>query len=85
MEPLGILLPGWVGWNLETTRERAKSGSNSLSGGSSHLPLGYSRCPLPLPDSPLLSFPQGKRYKTSLETVGTPDSSRGRSEKKTIK
>ncbi|NWR60405.1 SYT7 protein, partial [Bucorvus abyssinicus] len=26
----------------------------------------------------------GKRYKTSLETVGTPDSSRGRSEKKTI-
>ncbi|XP_051632949.1 synaptotagmin-7 isoform X5 [Manacus candei] len=27
----------------------------------------------------------GKRYKTSLETVGTPDSSRGRSEKKTIK
>lgn len=34
---------------------------------------------------PLLSFPQGKRYKTSLETVGTPDSSRGRSEKKTIK
>lgn len=37
------------------------------------------------PDLPLLSFPQGKRYKTSLETVGTPDSSRGRSEKKTIK
>ncbi|XP_039390746.1 synaptotagmin-7 isoform X4 [Mauremys reevesii] len=27
----------------------------------------------------------GKRYKNSLETVGTPDSSRGRSEKKTIK
>ncbi|XP_042326192.1 synaptotagmin-7 isoform X3 [Sceloporus undulatus] len=26
----------------------------------------------------------GKRYKNSLETVGTPDSSRGRSEKKTI-
>ncbi|NWX32484.1 SYT7 protein, partial [Notiomystis cincta] len=26
----------------------------------------------------------GKRYKTSLETVGTPDSNRGRSEKKTI-
>ncbi|NXX39182.1 SYT7 protein, partial [Tricholaema leucomelas] len=26
----------------------------------------------------------GKRYKTSLETVGTPDSSRGRSEKKAI-
>ncbi|NWU86478.1 SYT7 protein, partial [Onychorhynchus coronatus] len=26
----------------------------------------------------------GKRYKTSLETVGTPDSSRGRNEKKTI-
>ncbi|NXC21573.1 SYT7 protein, partial [Corythaeola cristata] len=26
----------------------------------------------------------GKRYKTSLETVGTPDSSRGRTEKKTI-
>uniref|UniRef100_A0ACB8G3L5 Uncharacterized protein n=1 Tax=Sphaerodactylus townsendi TaxID=933632 RepID=A0ACB8G3L5_9SAUR len=27
---------------------------------------------------------QGKRYKNSLETVGTPDSSRGRSEKKAI-
>ncbi|XP_044281632.1 synaptotagmin-7 isoform X3 [Varanus komodoensis] len=27
----------------------------------------------------------GKRYKNSLETVGTPDSSRGRSEKKAIK
>lgn len=50
-----------------------------------HLPVGYSGGPLPPPDPPLLSFPQGKRYKTSLETVGTPDSSRGRSEKKTIK
>lgn len=29
--------------------------------------------------------PQGKRYKNSLETVGTPDSGRGRSEKKAIK
>lgn len=85
MEPLGILLPGWLGWILETTRERAKSRSNSLSGGSSHHPLGYSKGPVPPPDPPLLSFPQGKRYKTSLETVGTPDSSRGRSEKKTIK
>lgn len=28
---------------------------------------------------------QGKRYKNSLETVGTPDSGRGRSEKKAIK
>lgn len=27
----------------------------------------------------------GKRYKNSLETVGTPDSGRGRSEKKAIK
>lgn len=43
--------------------------------------MGCPCCPLTL----TLSSPQGKRYKTSLETVGTPDSSRGRSEKKTIK
>lgn len=35
--------------------------------------------------SDLLLPPQGKRYKNSLETVGTPDSGRGRSEKKAIK
>lgn len=33
----------------------------------------------------LILFPQGKRYKNSLETVGTPDSGRGRGEKKAIK
>lgn len=37
------------------------------------------------PGSDLLLSPQGKRYKNSLETVGTPDSGRGRSEKKAIK
>jgi hypothetical protein len=39
-------------------------------------------CP---PGVTVVLFPQGKRYKNSLETVGTPDSGRGRSEKKAIK
>lgn len=38
-----------------------------------------------LPGVTLVLSPQGKRYKNSLETVGTPDSGRGRSEKKAIK
>lgn len=38
-----------------------------------------------LPGVTLVHSPQGKRYKNSLETVGTPDSGRGRSEKKAIK
>lgn len=48
--------------------------------------MGCPCCPCcPLTLTLTVSSPQGKRYKTSLETVGTPDSSRGRSEKKTIK
>lgn len=73
-------------WVLESARADALQQQHPSGGERSHHPLLspealFSGNPI---GDPVLSL-QGKRYKNSLETVGTPDSGRGRSEKKAIK
>lgn len=65
--------PCWQGW--------APVYCPSRGGGHAGEAGGTALCPR----SDLVLSPQGKRYKNSLETVGTPDSGRGRNEKKAIK